>query len=146
MSDTEVQRAIMQALADNPHVHADEIAAQVNAGDVVLHGTVGSPLQRDEAATATQAVPGVRHVDDQLRVHFMDSVRREDADTQAAVVDALTADPDLHTTVLDVAARGGTVTLRGVVENAELRGKAAAIAFSVPGVDEVHNRLESARW
>ncbi|MDA0159880.1 BON domain-containing protein [Solirubrobacter ginsenosidimutans] len=145
MSDTEVQRAIMQALADNPHVHADEIAAQVNAGDVVLHGTVGSPLQRDEAATTAEAVPGVRHVDDQLRVRFMDSDRRADAATQAAVVDALTADPDLHTAFLDVATRGGTVTLRGVVENAELRGKAAAIAFSVPGVDEVHNRLESAR-
>jgi osmotically-inducible protein OsmY len=46
MSDTTLQRAVMKALADNPHVHADEISVQVIDGSVVLHGVVGSPVQR----------------------------------------------------------------------------------------------------
>src|SRR6185503_955314 len=39
---TTLQRAVLEALADNPLVHADEIAVQVldGAGDIVLRGTV----------------------------------------------------------------------------------------------------------
>jgi osmotically-inducible protein OsmY len=145
MSDTALQRAIMQALADNSRVHADEIAAQVIDGDVVLHGTVGSIVQRDEVALTVRAVPGVRHIDNDLRVDFLDSDRRTDADTGAAVVDALTADGELRRASFDVHSKAGTVTLRGVVERPELRGKAAQIALGVPGVRDVRNRLESAR-
>jgi osmotically-inducible protein OsmY len=36
----------------------------------------------------------------------------------------------------------GTVTLRGFVPTAEERGRAAQIAHDVPGVTEVHNRLD----
>jgi osmotically-inducible protein OsmY len=142
MSDTALQRTVMQALADNPHVHADEISVQVIDGDVVLHGVVGSPVQRDEAMLSTRAVRGVRHVDNDLRVHFLDSDRREDADTSAAVMDALIANPGLHADRLDVVARAGTVTLRGVVETPGLRARAAELAYETPGVSEVHNRLE----
>ena len=145
MSDIALQRAIVQALADNPRVHADEIAVQVIDGDVVLHGTVGGIMQRDEAALTVRAVPGIRHIDNDLRVEFLDSDRRADADTGAAVVDALTADGELRRASFDVASKAGTVTLRGVVERPDLRGKAAQIALGVPGVRDVRNQLESAR-
>ena len=144
MSDNSLQRDVMQALADNQLVFPDEISAQVVGDDVTLRGTVGSVQQRDEAGRSTLWVRGVRHVDNQLRVRVLDSERRADADTQAAVMDALSADPGLHAARLDASANAGTVTLRGVVDTPDLRGKAAQIAFQIPGVSEVHNKIDVA--
>jgi osmotically-inducible protein OsmY len=144
MSDNSLQRDVMQALADNQLVFPDEISAQVVGDDVTLRGTVGSDQQRDEAGRSTHWVRGVRHVDNQLRVRLLDSDRRADADTQAAVMDALSADPALHAAPLDAIATAGTVTLRGVVDTSDLRGKAAQLAFQTPGVSAVHNKIEIA--
>ena len=137
-----LQAAVMQALADAPLVRPDEISAQVVDGYVTLHGTVGSLLQRDAAGSATLSVPGVQNVDNELRVRVLDYDRREDADTEAAVFDALLADPQLHAANLDATFGDGTVTLRGEVESPEQRATAERIALGVPGVSRVHNRLE----
>src|SRR5262245_57231440 len=91
VSDISLERATMQALADNPRVHADEIVAEARDGAVILRGTVGSVVQRAEAARTARAVPGVDKVDDELRVHVMGVDGRADADTEAAVLDALIA-------------------------------------------------------
>jgi len=65
----------MQALADNPLVHPDEIAVQTDDyGDVVLRGTVGSLVQRTEAARTTRHVPGVHDVS-RYRVGFKSNDR-----------------------------------------------------------------------
>jgi hypothetical protein len=72
----------MQALADNPRVHADEIAVDADEyGDVVVRGTVGSLLQRAEAVRTVRHLPEVRDVDDQLRVRVMGIEGHADADT-----------------------------------------------------------------
>ena len=145
MSDTTttLQRAVMEALADNPIVHADEIAVQVldGAGDIVLRGTVGSLVQRAEAVRAAGAVPGVRHVEDGLRVHVMGIDGRTDADTEAAVLDALDTDDEVHARDVEVDVDDGAVTLRGLVEIASQRERAQRIAMAVPGVTSVVNQL-----
>jgi len=143
MTDLSLQRAVMQALADNPHVHADTIAAQVVDGDVTLLGTVGSILQSDEAELSTRDVPGVGHIDNELRIGLLDSDRRADADTKAAVLDALIADKELHAATLDADSHEGTITLRGYVSRPELRATAERIALGVPGVSHVRNHLHS---
>ena len=145
MSDTTttLQRAVMETLADNPIVHADEVAVEVldDAGDIVLRGTVGSLVQRAEAVRAAAAVPGVRHVEDGLRVHVMGIDGRTDADTEAAVLDALDADDEIHARDVEVDVDDGAVTLRGLVEIASQRERAQRIAMAVPGVTSVVNEL-----
>jgi osmotically-inducible protein OsmY len=141
IADHSLQTAVMQALADAPHVRPDEVSAQVVGDDVTLHGTVGSLLQRDEAGSAVRKVPGVRHVDNQLRVRILGYDRRQDADIQAAILDALFADPELHAASLDAAFSDGTVTLRGDVKTNDQRGRAAQIALGTPGVTNVRNQL-----
>jgi osmotically-inducible protein OsmY len=142
MTDLTLKEAIMQALADNPLVHPDEIAVEADPyGDVILRGTVGTLLQRAEAARTARSVPGVRDVDDQLRTRLMGIEGRADADTEAVVLDALIADHELHASDVDVEVRDGAVTLRGVVELAMQRDRAERIVMAVPGVTHVHNRL-----
>lgn len=131
----------MQALADNPRVHADEIAVQAREGAVVLRGTVGSVVQRVEAARAARGVPGVGELDDQLQVRVMDADGRADADTAAAVLDALIGDPEVRAADIDVEVRDARVTLRGMVAIWAQRDRAERIALAVPGVAGVDNQL-----
>jgi osmotically-inducible protein OsmY len=137
MPEPALHLAVMQALADNPHVHADQIAVEADGADVILRGTVGSAIQRAQAARTVRDVPGVQRVDDQLQVRLMGIDGRADADTEAAVIDALIASVG----DVDVEASGGTVTLRGVVELPAQRDTAERIAMAVPGVAHVENRM-----
>jgi hyperosmotically inducible periplasmic protein len=141
MSDITLHNAVMKALAENPLVRADEIAAQVRDGDVVLRGTVGTFVQKAEAARTARAVPGVRHVDDALGVHPMGIDGREDTDTKAAILDGLIADDRVHAGDIDVDVDDGEVTLRGIVEQPDMRDTAERIVLGVPGVKSVENKL-----
>jgi osmotically-inducible protein OsmY len=141
MSDLSLHSAIMQALADNPYVHPDEISAQVDGGDVVLRGTVGSPVQKAEAMSAARAVPGVHDVVDALQVRLLGIDGKLNADTEAVVLDALLGDGELSLEGLVVESRGGALTLRGSVDLASQRDRAERIALAVPGVARVENRL-----
>jgi hypothetical protein len=104
MPDTVLYRAVMEALADNPRVHADEIVVEIldDRGDIALRGTVGSLVQQVEAMRTAGDVAGVRHVEDGLDVRLMGIDGRADADTEAAVLDALGADGDIHARDVDV--------------------------------------------
>src|SRR5436189_4864299 len=110
-----LEQNIMQALAGNPRVHPDEISVQACGGDVILRGTVGSVVQREEAVHTTRHVTGVKSVTDGLRLALLlDASRRADADTEAAVLDALNADTAARASDIDVAVRDGAVTLSGL--------------------------------
>jgi osmotically-inducible protein OsmY len=132
---------IMDALAGNPRVHPDEISVQALDGDVTLRGTVGSVVQREEAMRTTRHVSGVTSVTDRLRLGLLDASRRADADTEAAVLDALNADTAARASGVDVDVRDGAVTLSGLVELDSQRDRAERDALAVPGVASVHNRL-----
>jgi osmotically-inducible protein OsmY len=141
MPDTSLQRDIMAALAEHPVVHADEVAAQVRDGNVVLRGTVGTLIQRAEAARVTRAVPGVRSVDVWLAVRPMGIDGRVDADTEAAIFDALVADDRVNPGDIDIHVKDGAVTLRGIVEREAEPEIAERIVMGVAGVMSVDNRL-----
>ena len=142
MSDHSLENAVMQALADNRRVHADEIAVQAIDGAVILRGTVGSLVQQVEAARTARRVLGVQRVEDQLQVRPMGPERRADADTKAAVLAALIDDYQLHAADIDVDAKDGTVTLSGLVEFSRNRDRAERVARGVAGVSHVHNQLK----
>jgi osmotically-inducible protein OsmY len=136
-----LEQSIMDALANNPRVHPDEISVEAFGGDVIVRGTVGSVVQREEAVRTTRHVTGVNSVTDRLRVRLLDASRRADADTEAAVLDALNADTTVRASDIEVAVRDGAVTLSGLVELASQRDRAERDALAVPGVASVHNRL-----
>jgi osmotically-inducible protein OsmY len=137
-----IEQNIMEALAGNPRVNADEISVQAVDRDVILRGTVGSLVQRDEAIRTAQDVAGEMSVTDRLEVAILDSGGRADADTKAAVLDALNADAALRAADIDVAIRSGAVTLRGLVDLDSQRDRAERDALAVPGVASVRNRLQ----
>lgn len=136
-----LEQNIMEALAGNPRVKPDEISVAAFGGDVILRGTVGSPLQREEAVRTTRHVTGVTSVTDRLGLGHLEAFRRADADTEAAVLDALDADKAVRVFDIDVAVREGAVTLSGLVDRVSQRDRAELDALAVPGVASVHNRV-----
>jgi osmotically-inducible protein OsmY len=64
-----------------------------------------------------------------------------DADTEAAILDALIDDDQLHADDIDVKVRDGAVTLRGMVELPMQRDRAERVVLAVPGVTSVTNEL-----
>ena len=143
MSHSNLHHDVMEALADNPLVHADEIAVQAldDRGDIVLRGSVGSIVQQAEAMRTAKRVPGVRHVEDGLQVRLMGIDGQADADTEAAVLDALAADDVVNPRDIEVEVEDGAVTLSGLVEVVCQRERAERIVLGVPGVASVDNRL-----
>jgi osmotically-inducible protein OsmY len=54
---------------------------------------------------------------------------------------ALAADVSLKTLIINVDSAGSVVTLKGTVDNADMKKKAEAVARGVEGVSSVHNEL-----
>jgi len=142
MTDTALELTIMETLGGSSIVRADEIAVQVDDGEAVLRGTVGSPVQRLEAIRLAADVPGVSHVADELQVRLLGIDGRADADTEAAVIDALNADDQVHTGDVDVAVDDGAGDAQAGPSSSSSSATAPErIALAVPGVASVRNEL-----
>jgi osmotically-inducible protein OsmY len=143
LPDLALRGRIIAALAAAPQVDVAEIAVECHDdGHVVLRGSVVNLLQRAEAVRTARGVPGVRAVDDQLRTRPVGADHREDAKTEAAVLEALILEDAVPAYGIDVDVEGGSVTLYGGVDRASESEAAERIALRVPGVSEVHNRLK----
>jgi osmotically-inducible protein OsmY len=141
MSNETLERAVMDALADNRRVHADEITVEAIGDSAIMRGSVGSPLQHAEVLRTARGVPGVKRVEDMLQLRPLGIDARADADTEAAVLAALIADDERTATGIDVDADGDRVTLSGLVNLETDRDRAERVALRVGGVAHVHNEL-----
>ena len=64
----DVRKRINDALHRSASLDARRIQVDVAHGEVTLTGTVRTPIEREEAARAARAAPGVRMVNDRLQV------------------------------------------------------------------------------
>jgi osmotically-inducible protein OsmY len=144
VSDHSLERAVMEALADNPHIHPEEIAVEAQGDRVILRGTVGTLFQEAEAVRTTQHVRGVFVVDNRLAARPTALEARDDVDTEAAVLAALIDDDELPAAAIDVDAEDGAVTLSGLVALESQREDAERVARSVGGVTHVRNDIRLA--
>ncbi|MDE1887078.1 MAG: BON domain-containing protein [Gammaproteobacteria bacterium] len=147
-----LQDAIVEALAMEPafrdiRVYASPaapadvqwIAVGVEAGDVQLHGQVGSLSHRRLAEVIAWWVPGSCNIHNHLRV------QPAETDTDDEISDAirlvLEKDPLLHAENIRAATAQRTVTLHGYVHDEHQRRMAVYDCWYVPGVHAVHDQL-----
>ena len=71
--------------------------------------------------------------------------RRTDESLAEEIREILTADPELEATDIEVEVEDGAVTLRGLVVDSDARLLAEELVETLPGVREVHNRLQADR-
>jgi osmotically-inducible protein OsmY len=141
MSDNDLQNDVTQELFWDPKLDNKEIAVSVDDGKVTLRGTVGSFREKREAKTATERVFGVISVDNQLDVRLLDDWRREDAELRGDVLQALTLDSLVPTTV-DAKVNDGYVTLTGTAKWQYQRDEAEFVASNIAGAIDVIDEIK----
>jgi osmotically-inducible protein OsmY len=136
MTDDDLVGDVTDELFWDPKVDNAEIAVSADAGVVTLRGTVGSFRQKREAKSAAERVFGVKKVANELQVRLLDEFRREDAELRGDVLQALTLDT-LVPSSIDATVEDGEVTLTGRADWQFQRDEAEFVAANVPGVIEV---------
>ena len=67
-SDERIKEQVCEALSDDDHIDASNIEVQVKNGDVILTGTVEDRRTKRLAEDLVERLPGVKDVQNQLRV------------------------------------------------------------------------------
>jgi osmotically-inducible protein OsmY len=141
MSSNDVlTRNVCYELFWDSNVGSAAIAVSANEGSVTLRGTVGSLHEKREAQRAARRVYGVVAVDNQLTVKLLGHKGRADAEVRGDVLQALSLNGLVPTTV-DATAQDGLVTLTGTVPWRYQRDEAIEAAWAAPGVTWVRDQM-----
>lgn len=149
--DVEILGEVKRQLVAEPYAPQRFINVDVNKGEVVLSGTVGSAAAKREAYLAGW-VAGVKTVDtSDLQIEWwtaleddrksMKAYDRTAKEIKQSVVDALAHDPRTKSYNIDVSVENDVVTLSGVVDNLKSKHSAERDALNTPGVRDVNNYL-----
>ena len=163
VSDAQLKDRVSQALKNDPALKNSSVSVQsVNNGVVLLSGKTDSVSDHLRALQVARAVPGVRRVASEVQSpdRLADAeIRREhepaDAGARRGVGDAasdmyitsatklrLLADSRTPALDINVDTRDGTVTLFGIVPDAQAKAAAEEDARKVSGVHRVVNELQ----
>jgi osmotically-inducible protein OsmY len=141
VSNDDLELNVSEELLWDPKVDKAAIAVSADDGVVTLRGTVGSFRQKREAKQDAERVYGVEMVNNELQVRILDAERRDDADLRGAVLQALTLDSLVPSTI-DAKVEEGWVTLTGTANWQFERDEAEFIASNVLGVVAVDNEID----
>jgi len=140
MTNEELELSVTDELFWDPKVDSEAIAVSADGGTVTLRGTVGSFREKREARKAAERVYGVVFVNNDLDVRILTEQRREDADLRGDVLQALTLDAAVPSTV-DATVKDGLVTLTGIAVWQYQRDEAEFVAGNILGVTGVQNQI-----
>ena len=139
-SDSEIKLAVQAALRLDPRVSAFSPDVTVEDGGVILGGTVGNLKAKTAAAQDAKNIMGVWRVDNLLKVRL--NGRTTDAETEKQLKAALSWDPLLDSSTIDVAVINRTAYLSGAGESSFEKAEAHDVASRIKGVLLVRNHLK----
>lgn len=142
MTDSELQRDVLDELRWEPTVDEAHIGVSVKNGVVTLTGHVPSYAEKFGAERAAKRVHGVKAVANELEVKLPGSSRRTDEDIAAAVVRALEADLSVPADKIKVTVSEGWVTLEGEVKWQFQKNAAERSVRYLTGVKGVNNLIK----
>jgi len=141
MSNEELVRHVADELHWDPKVDSAAIAVSADDGAVTLRGTVGSFTEKREAKADAERVYGVKTVKNDLDVRILTDHRRNDADIRGAVLQALTLDSTVPSSI-EAKVVDGWVTLTGTVNWRFQYDEAESVASKMEGVVAVDNLIQ----
>src|SRR2546422_2618543 len=142
LSDTEIQRDVLDELRWEPSINAAHIGVSVKNGIVTLTGHVTSYAEKWAAEEAAKRVYGVKAVANELDVKLPGSSQRTDEDIAAAAVAALEASVSVPHDKVKVTVEKGWVTLEGEVEWQYQKEAAESAVRYLTGVKAVSNMIK----
>jgi osmotically-inducible protein OsmY len=136
----DLKEEVLEELAFDPRVDADDIAVTAADGVITLRGTIPNPTQRWHAIEAVKRVRGVRGIADELIVELPATHRRTDTDIALAIEQRFASSTMIPATVKFIV-KDGHVALSGEVPWYYQMEEAESQARSVIGVKDTTNLM-----
>ena len=116
LSDTQIQKAVIDELAWTPAVTSSDIGVTAHNGIVTLSGHVPSLWQKRLAEEAAQKVKGVKGVAEEMKVQLSNQGTFSDEKIAEQAVSTLDSDVSVPKEKVKVKVENGWVTLSGEVD------------------------------
>ena len=142
--DSAITATIKTELIKDELVQGRKIDVDSVDGNVILSGVVESELQAARAVEIAKQYEGVKSVKNNMRIGSKSFSEVVDDKVLGAKVKAkLINEPKVSSMNIDVDVHVGIVTLSGIVENEEARGRVLRAAREVEGVTEIVDNLRT---
>jgi hyperosmotically inducible protein len=144
VDDTLLTTHVKAALMDNMEVKGFDFKVETRKGEVMLSGFVDNQAQIDRAVNITQAIPGVKSVDNKVSLKAGSTTigtKIDDSVITAKLKAALMADTKVKSADIAVVTRQGQVQLSGFVDNQLQIDRALEVARGIEGVTQVGNEM-----
>lgn len=140
--DENIKKDVVDQLYWDNRVNVANIKINVQAGEVIMDGTVPTYSARNAVVQDVKMIEGVTRIKNRLVVTppaF--SARLGDQEVEKRIRTALAWNADIHSMDIEVSMKDRTAILTGVVDEYWKKWKAEEIALEVNGVVNVENSL-----
>ena len=138
LGDTEIARAVVNALDWNASVPRGRVRVVVAHGWITLEGTVQFHYERVAAEYAVRGITGVKGVTNLISVK---PPQTSPKDIKHRIEQAFERYAELDAETISVEAKDGKIVLRGTVKSWAEREQAELAAWAAPGVSRVKNEI-----
>lgn len=144
IDDSVVSAQVKSALLADVNVNGFDFKIATHKGEVQLSGFVDNQTQLDRAIAVTQAVPGVKTIDNKVSLKGAASTignKVDDGILTTQVKAALLGDVSIKSLDIAVVTRQGVVQLSGFVNNQSQIDRAIEVVQRIAGVSSVNNEM-----
>ncbi len=141
MKKVRILKKLKALLTENLHINPakNPIHIRLEEDNIVMEGIVERVAYKKKALLCAMGLEGVKGVIDRLRVK--PAKKMGDKEIKNHIIDAITEEPALDASTIDVQVRDGVVDLEGKVPSLSHKRLCGVFAWWVPGSTDVINSL-----
>jgi len=143
--DDRIESSAKKSYVFKTYLKDDSIKTESKNGAVILTGTVAEASHKSLAQDTVESLPGVKSVDNQLKVKGESPAEHSDGWISTKVKTTLLFHRNVSASGTDVYVKDGIVSLRGEASSQAQKELTAEYAKDVEGVKEVKNELTIAK-
>jgi len=144
-TDDRIESSARKSHVFKSYLKDDSIKTESKDGAVTLTGTVASNSHKSLAEDTVESLPGVKSVDNQLKVKGETHAEHSDGWISTKVKTTLLFHRNVSGSATDVYVKDGIVSLRGVASSQAQKELTTEYAKDVEGVKDVRNEMTIAK-
>jgi len=144
-TDDRIESSAKKSYVFKTYLSDDSIKTESKNGAVILTGTVAEDSHKSLAENTVASLPGVKSVDNQLKVKGESPAEHSDAWIGMKVKSALLFHRNVRATKTDVNVKDGVVILSGEASSEAQKELATEYAKDIDNVKEVKNQMTVAK-
>ena len=144
-TDDRIESSAKKSYVFKTHLKDDSIKTESRNGAVTLTGTVADSSHKSLAQDTVESLPGVKSVDNQLKVKGENHAEHSDGWIGTKVKSTLLFRRNVSASGTDVNVKDGIVRLRGEASSQAQKELTTEYAKDVEGVKEVKNEMTIAK-